>query len=610
MADLPVYQYPRAGINPTASPVASLEGPYQAIQAGEQTGLAVPSIGSAIATGIQDAYTTYTKNAYVEAQTENLKAETALNNAKVAATLGGPDAKTQSEIDLNKSRIAFNESKTQDTQGLGAISQSVASGDPNQIKAILSNPQAVQAIIKNSKDAPTLLGLMRTRLGGDQEGQQMIDKLSDNIKQYDYANQKETFDQHLRTQQTTDGLNAIKTVMDDGTIQTLGLASGSHYPNEVFGRYQTVPHGQKTFDKITQKMMDDPDGQYSADTDKGWDVVDTQNENKRVATLSNEKGTAFNKAKAAYDSIDETRLRSVFGVPYGVKLNKAKLLGQTPSPASPSPQPAPTPANTNKNIVSSVPGTPSIKIPGATFQQRMVVRQQAIQARKFAAQGQSPVSSLVPSPATTPAPTPTTTSTPAPVPTPDQGISKVSPTPLALKEGNTGYHVNPVVYNNINSDPNLLYSPAAIKGLAAIESGPKGNGAVSPTGVRGILQVTKATARQFGFNRDVPWQQVAAGTAYFNSLLDQFNGNVALAYAGYSAAGPGSIDRAIKETGSTDWRVIKKQLKTFLAPDVYDQVENYPERAIHAASQFIDPTSPFDQQFVSLLITNGYAVPA
>lgn len=57
------------------------------------------------------------------------------------------------------------------------------------------------------------------------------------------------------------------------------------------------------------------------------------------------------------------------------------------------------------------------------------------------------------------------------------------------------------------------------RAMAEQESGNNVN-AVSPTGVRGRRQVTKATARQYGYNRDDPFEEAAASGKHLRALYD------------------------------------------------------------------------------------------
>lgn len=65
--------------------------------------------------------------------------------------------------------------------------------------------------------------------------------------------------------------------------------------------------------------------------------------------------------------------------------------------------------------------------------------------------------------------------------------------------------------------------------------------AVSPKGARGLMQLMPGTALRFGVrNIFDPRQNIEAGAKYMRFLLDQFDGDVPLALAGYNA-GEGAV---------------------------------------------------------------------
>ena len=67
--------------------------------------------------------------------------------------------------------------------------------------------------------------------------------------------------------------------------------------------------------------------------------------------------------------------------------------------------------------------------------------------------------------------------------------------------------------------------------------------AESHAGAVGLMQLMPATAERFGCtDRSDPAANIAAGTKYLKWLLKRFEGNVALALAGYNA-GEGSVDK-------------------------------------------------------------------
>jgi len=66
-------------------------------------------------------------------------------------------------------------------------------------------------------------------------------------------------------------------------------------------------------------------------------------------------------------------------------------------------------------------------------------------------------------------------------------------------------------------------------------------GAISPKGARGLMQLMPGTAARFGVtNIFDPRQNIEGGARYMRFLLDHFNGDVALALAGYNA-GEGAV---------------------------------------------------------------------
>jgi soluble lytic murein transglycosylase-like protein len=77
--------------------------------------------------------------------------------------------------------------------------------------------------------------------------------------------------------------------------------------------------------------------------------------------------------------------------------------------------------------------------------------------------------------------------------------------------------------------------PAIIKAIIMAESGfnPK---AVSRVGARGLMQLMPRTARSLGVEDSFkPARNIDAGVRYFKHLLDQFDGDIELALAGYNA---------------------------------------------------------------------------
>jgi soluble lytic murein transglycosylase-like protein len=100
--------------------------------------------------------------------------------------------------------------------------------------------------------------------------------------------------------------------------------------------------------------------------------------------------------------------------------------------------------------------------------------------------------------------------------------------------------------------------------------------ALSHAGAQGLMQLMPATARRFGCTdpEDMA-SNVEAGTKYLRWLLKRFNGDVALALAGYNA-GEGAVDKyhgvpPYNETQNYVRKIVANYGKTF-HPVTFDEV--------------------------------------
>ena len=105
----------------------------------------------------------------------------------------------------------------------------------------------------------------------------------------------------------------------------------------------------------------------------------------------------------------------------------------------------------------------------------------------------------------------------------------------ALTTGDTevdGYIVDSCARNNV--DPLLIFAQMKQESLFKQK-------ATSHKGASGLMQLMPATALRFGVkNIYDPQQNIEAGVKYMRWLLDKFEGDVALALAGYNA-GEGAV---------------------------------------------------------------------
>ena len=105
-----------------------------------------------------------------------------------------------------------------------------------------------------------------------------------------------------------------------------------------------------------------------------------------------------------------------------------------------------------------------------------------------------------------------------------------------------------------------------IRAIIAVESGWNAN-AVSPVGAQGLMQLMPATAKRFAVDDPFdPAANIDGGVRYVRWLLDFFNGNIALALAGYNAGENTVVDYdykipPFKETQ----RYVRQVLRHYLA---------------------------------------------
>ncbi|MFL6452249.1 MAG: lytic transglycosylase domain-containing protein [Bryobacteraceae bacterium] len=116
--------------------------------------------------------------------------------------------------------------------------------------------------------------------------------------------------------------------------------------------------------------------------------------------------------------------------------------------------------------------------------------------------------------------------------------------------------------------------PAFVRSVAQIESGLR-QGAISPKGAIGLMQLMPSTAADLQVNPNQPAANASGGARYLRELLLRYRGNSVLALAAYNA-GPGAVQKykgapPYEETRRYITKVLeeyKKQLKAKTAANM------------------------------------------
>lgn len=154
------------------------------------------------------------------------------------------------------------------------------------------------------------------------------------------------------------------------------------------------------------------------------------------------------------------------------------------------------------------------------------------------------------------------TNTPTPVNQAKETVSSSFVPPKMTLNISTRYAPQTEAVHRVASRPELEGFSAAAKAIAVQESG--GNpDAVSPTNVKGVMQVTKKTARDITPNPDLnnPVDNAMRGAIYIEKALSTpaFSNNPMLAFTSYNG-GSLVVQEAVRLAGTTDWDKVKAKL--------------------------------------------------
>lgn len=539
----------------------------------------------------------------------------------------------QAQQENDATAIKLSEKKTAD-EVLGQLAEKLSSSDPSTALSVLQDKEVQKLALTNKEFATKLYGSLDPYLTPEQR--QAAVKQIDYLKGLDYQLEKEKLNATLQKHLLGDSEKALEKFRDNPAFADIIADNPTNF-SDVAQRLKVLPKGSfqidadgrimKNTEQTVKQQSDNPENLYwIVDGDK---VIKTVS-HKSASDLLGVQRTSVGSLNASHDAI--------YGRDARLQKKATDSVNQAPqSTATPitggldqaDPTATATPTATPTQLYTPIPGGASldnlVKRKQEVFVQKTITATPGVanfvsQAQTNAAATATAMPTVPATPTGTatatqtatasPTATSTATSTPTyaltpepPVPTPTQALTAAVGAPAKLSFPPPLAVVTPkfdkIVYS-VKNNPLTMNLGALGQGVAAIESAGNPN-ALSPTGVRGLMQVTKATAAQYGLNRDIPSENVAAGLFYLADQMVTFGNNIPLSLAAYNA-GPGYIKEAIRHTGSTDWNVIKGYLKTVLSPQKYLETSTYPDKVIAASVRMM---SPDDKAYASLLASNG-----
>lgn len=489
--------------------------------------------------------------------------------------------------------------KLNDLNAVEGISQDLTSTDPNVRASVLTNSKYSETLLRDGKLAEGVLSRLANdpQLTPEQRAQAM--GLWDYSKRVEY-NRKLA---HTNTQFINNAAQELdkdsKEVLASGGLSPLIQGKNAQ---EITG-LQAYPRDSKLTDANGNIVGDAPVDSATYAPPEEYDVFDAEGR-KTGITIKSPDYQKLYKLKGSFSAYNK-----LIGGPEAASSNarlkdRSGAVGGQPridlSTKIDAPESARQPdASQNESIITQrqaefndIAKKPPPGIANGSLETRLQEKKKAIRQKFAGFSGMTEENS-------NPSPTPKAVPSPIP-PSANDALATFKGASVSLKTPD--FKLSPVSWNRVNTNPYLKNEPALIKGVASQESGGDPD-AVSPTGVVGLLQVTRDTAAMYGLNRDIPEQNVLAGKKFLYDQMIRFDNNLRLSLTAYNA-GPEYVARAVRATGTTDWEPVKAYLKNVLSPQKFKEVDTYADRVIAHTVKYLNKGNKEDEQLFYLLQTN------
>lgn len=537
--------------------------------------------------------------AITEAEQLNSIRETQVEAAKLNRNTDILAAQQKSEATLTAAKM-----QNEDLANSQYISEALASGDPLLIGKIFSEPSIQGTLQRNEKLADSTYGKIFADKNLPKEMQDAAWQQQDLTRQALYQHDLDKYNQTIIAGQAKKSQDEWDKLFARGAYNDLFRGKN---PSEIASDYTVIRDGSKPTNTDGNILFDSPDlppvagekvtPRYSLYNKKTGQLLRNN--------LTPEDASTFNNAVGTTNSVSSLISQQVYGTstpPEKPKPPAVPTPNASPIPLITGPQASPTSpiVDQKRKAFDALSKSPPPGMGEGSLEQRLKAKKDAIQKALPTPQQNAGVMGFFNNAANTVSEA-IVPSAQAEEHTPTKSLSRALGTPVALTFPHEPLHKD--VFNRIIDEPLLVGQPPLIRGMAAIESGGS-RSAKSHTGVKGLLQVTQATARSYGLNRDIPEQNVLAGKRYMYDNLLRFDGNVRLALAAYNG-GPSLISEAVRETGSTRWGDVLGYLKENLSAKKFKEVAEYPDKVLAAASQFTGDNPENDNYFAYQLDRNG-----
>lgn len=440
------------------------------------------------------------------------------------------------------------------------ISGILASGDPGQMRSILSNPRLLNTILSDTKFADATAGRLSSVMSPE-ESEQLFAQVYFK-KSQELAALRERANTEARAKLfETSGKDVGK--IQEGKIGWLFNSKGADFTTGL------------------EKTTTAPSAQGLA---AGWDVF--YDDKRTTLNISDAENSAFSRTKEAYTSAGLVKKsapqETATGTPapqekpFSNAFNDTKQTEDTSAVTNPGPPPtgAPAPEADKLQVQSNSP----------IVQQRARQLQQQAQSdpdlmNRLVAKG---IIKAAPKQDAQVAATPTATPAPQanagyqnPGAVRDEAVTPTQQVPAEVTKQNIADRVSvlpnevknkvehPVVFK-VLADPLTRSLPPLFKAVIAVESG--GDRAAKNkdknSTATGLFQMTAAAAKDTGTDSSIPAENVKGGVKYLNSMLEQFGDNEIPALMAYNG-GAGLIRSAIESAGSADYEDIVYALRRF-----------------------------------------------